>query len=236
VSSNGHAATIADPSSVRLAPGAHSSPREGACVVELASILAGEEFSDRPRCVDPVIAAFLRGWNDRAGHADRQRLRPYAERIVGSRGSRRLTRERRELCLQWAEADRGGSRPTTRALTRIRIAVYCGLPAAFRIDEGAGDYAARVSFSRGDQEAVFKLLDVLLARDTGQPGQPQNGSAPRPGRNGGTDRGANGNGLATGNGAGHRSLNGEGRGARNGNGSVPSRDRPVTRPRTQPPR
>jgi hypothetical protein len=234
VSSNGHASTIADPSSVRLAPGSHSSPREGACVVELASILAGEEFSDRPRCVDPVIAAFLRGWNDRAGHADRQRLRPYAERIVGSRGSRRLTRERRELCLQWAESGRGDSRPTTRALTRIRIAVYCGLPAAIRIDEGAGDYAARVSFSRGDHEAVFELLDVLLARGPGQPGQPQNGSAPNAGRNGGTHEGAIGNGLATGNGAGHGSLNGEGPGDRNGNGSAPSRDRPPTRPLTQP--
>ena len=236
MSSNGDAATIANPSSVRLTPGSHSSVREGACVVELASILAGEEFSDRPRCVDPVIAAFLRGWNDRAGHADRQRLRPYAERIVGSRGSRRLTRERRELCLQWVESGRGGSRPTTRALTRIRIAVYCGLPAAIRIDEGAGDYAARVSFSRGDQEAVFELLEVLLASGPGQPGEPHNGSAPSAGRNGGTHEGANGNGLSTGNGAGRGSLNGDGPGAHNGNGSAPSRDRPATRPLAHPPR
>jgi hypothetical protein len=231
VSSNGHAATIADPSSVRLAPGSHSSPREGACVVELASIFAGEEFSDRPRCVDPVIAAFLRGWNDRAGHADRERLRPYAERIVGSRGSRRLTSERRELCLWWAESDgRGGPRARARAWTRIRIAVYCGLPAAVRIDEGAGDYAARVSFSRGDHEAVFELLDVLLASGTGHAGQPQNGSAPSTGRNGGSHEGA------TGNGAGPRSPNGDELGDRNGDGSAPSRDRPATRPLTQPPR
>ena len=45
-------------------------------MVELASLIAQEEFSDRPRCVCPVIGAFLRGWNDRAPYAERQRLGP----------------------------------------------------------------------------------------------------------------------------------------------------------------
>jgi hypothetical protein len=67
-----------DIAALRLEPGTHSSPRDGVCVVELASLLGGEEFSDRPDCVDEVLAAFLRSWNDRAAHADRQRLFPYA--------------------------------------------------------------------------------------------------------------------------------------------------------------
>ena len=53
--------------SLRLDPGSHASPREGVCIVELASILAKEKFSDEPDCVCPVIGAYLRSWNDRAG-------------------------------------------------------------------------------------------------------------------------------------------------------------------------
>ena len=68
---------------VRLEPGSHRSPSDGVCIVELASMIGGEPFSDRPRCVCPVVASFLRGWNDRAGYADRQRLHPYAPRVVG---------------------------------------------------------------------------------------------------------------------------------------------------------
>jgi hypothetical protein len=159
-------AVIPDGTPVRLTDGGHSSPREGVCVVELASLIAQEEFSDRPRCVCPVIGAFLRGWNDRAPYAERQRLSPYAERIVGSRGSPRVTRERRDICLQWAGAElsRGGVRRLwSGGATRVRIAIFCGLGAAVRLNEGAGDYAARVAMAEGDAERAFELLDTLLA-------------------------------------------------------------------------
>ena len=42
--------------------------------MELSSMLAGEPFSDRPRCVDPVIAAFLRTYNDGLDDSRRQDL------------------------------------------------------------------------------------------------------------------------------------------------------------------
>jgi len=45
---------------VSLSKGKHSGPDQGACVMELASMLAGESFNDRPRSVDRAIAAFLR--------------------------------------------------------------------------------------------------------------------------------------------------------------------------------
>jgi hypothetical protein len=162
----GESAVIPDGTPVRLTDGGHSSPREGVCVVELASLIAQEEFSDRPRCVCPVIGAFLRGWNDRAPYAERQRLSPYAERIVGSRGSPRVTRERRDICLRWAGADLSYgvvSHLGSTAATRVRIAIFCGLGAAVRLDEGAGDYAARVAMAKGDAERAFELLDTLLA-------------------------------------------------------------------------
>lgn len=138
-------------------------------MVELASLIAREEFSDRPRCVCPVIGAFLRAWNDRAGYADRQRLRPYAARIVGSRAGSQVTRERRDICLEWIGADlRGG--PLRRALERFRmrtrIALYCGLGEALRLKRGAGGYAARVLFSRRDAEEALLLLDAMLALGT----------------------------------------------------------------------
>jgi hypothetical protein len=64
--------TLAPPVShqvVELKAGKHASPEKGACVVELASMLAGERFSDHPRSVCPVIASFMRALNDELGDA-----------------------------------------------------------------------------------------------------------------------------------------------------------------------
>jgi hypothetical protein len=128
-------------------------------------MLAGERFSDRPRCVCRVIAAFLRSFNDRASHADRQRLVPYADRAVGTRGDREVTRERRDACLVWAGARPGGGplRWFLQRLTmRVRIWVVVGGKEAIRLDEGAGEYAVRLVFARYGTEATFALLDHLL--------------------------------------------------------------------------
>src|SRR3954468_1110283 len=128
---------------VRLSAGRHKSPAEGACVMELASMLAGEPFSDRPRCADPVIASFLRAFNDRLDHRQRQELRPYAAAVVGTRGSRAVTRARRRRCLRYA-CGHGHAGP----LTRLRIAVLVGLRAALRLQDGAPEWAAREVFAR----------------------------------------------------------------------------------------
>ena len=157
---------------LRLQPGSHRSPHDGVCVVELASALAGERFSDRPRCVCEVIAAFLRAWNDRAGYADRQRLAPYAMRIVGTRGSRAVTASRRDACLIWSGVKldaRPLRRLAARLGARVRILVLLGLRPAIRIDEGAGEYAARVVFASQDENAAFALLDRLIAIGESEP-------------------------------------------------------------------
>ena len=77
--------TQASHQTVRLSQGKHRGPDHGACVMELASMLAGEPFSDRPRCVDPVIAGFLRTYNDGIDETRRQDLYPLASEVVGSR-------------------------------------------------------------------------------------------------------------------------------------------------------
>jgi hypothetical protein len=52
--------TIVSHQTVRLRRGKHASPEKGVCVMELASMLAGEPFSDRPACACPLTAALLR--------------------------------------------------------------------------------------------------------------------------------------------------------------------------------
>ena len=118
-------------------------------------MLAGERFSDRPRCVDPVIAAYLRSFNDRLGHRDRQRLVPYAARVVGTRAGLRRRRERMRLCLQFA-----GMR--SHAVARARLGLLLGVRWAFHLESGAAEYAARAAIADDRVDAGFALLDALI--------------------------------------------------------------------------
>ena len=187
--------------SLRLEPGGHASPRDGVCIVELASLLANEKFSDEPDCVCGVIGAYLRSWNDRASYVDRQRLRPYAERIVGTRSSRKITRTRRDICLIWSDLAglQGGpvSRSLARLRARVRIGWLLGPGAAWRLNRGAGEYAALVCHARHGSAAGFRLLDRLLEVGGAEGGRP----APRVAVNGNgrlNENGhANGNGRAS---------------------------------------
>ena len=72
---------------ITLSKGKHDSPEDGACVMELASMLAGEPFNDHPQLVCPVIASFLRAYNDRIDDGRRQDLYAYAAKAVGSGAS-----------------------------------------------------------------------------------------------------------------------------------------------------
>ena len=85
---------------VTLARGKHTSPRAGACVMELASMLAGEDFTDRPASVCPVIAAFLRAYNDAIDDRRRQDLYRYASAAVGTHASTVVTRARARRCVE----------------------------------------------------------------------------------------------------------------------------------------
>jgi hypothetical protein len=134
-------------------------------VIELASLLGGEKFTDRPKCVCPVIGSFLRSWNDGVGYVGRQRLAPYASLVVGTGGYRRISRIRRDICLSYAGAnlDRGPlRRVAVRLRMRARIAWAVGIFPAIWLKEGAGAYAARVCFARGGSGEAFALLDQLL--------------------------------------------------------------------------
>jgi hypothetical protein len=88
----------------RLSPGSHHDPEAGMCVMELASMLAGERFSDHPRCASPIIGAFLRTYNDLLPDERRQDLYVYASRVVGTRASVGVERWRAQECMRWAHA------------------------------------------------------------------------------------------------------------------------------------
>jgi hypothetical protein len=64
-----------------LLKGAHARG-QGMCAMEAAAYLAGEGHSDHPVCVSPVIAEFLRQWNDVLPDADRQMLKPWVAKVL----------------------------------------------------------------------------------------------------------------------------------------------------------
>ncbi len=70
-----------------LSRGRHRSPKRGACFMELASVLAGERWSDHPSCTHPLLAELAREVNDRISDAGRQQLTPLIPSVVGRRGN-----------------------------------------------------------------------------------------------------------------------------------------------------
>lgn len=86
---------------VVLSHGKHSEPTDGACVMELASMIAGEPFTDRPRSVCPVIAALLRAYNDAVDDRRRQDLYACAAQAVGTRSSAAVERLRLARIRDW---------------------------------------------------------------------------------------------------------------------------------------
>jgi hypothetical protein len=97
--------------------------------MELASMLAGERFSDRPATASPVIAAFLRTYNDGLDDGRRQDLYPIAAAIVGTARGRAVERERMSRCLEFARG-LGVGAPAGRAAIGIASAEASGSWAA----------------------------------------------------------------------------------------------------------
>ncbi|BDZ46504.1 hypothetical protein [Naasia aerilata] len=67
----------------RLSPGRHRNPKRGACLMEYASFLAGERWSDHPACTHPVLAAIARGVNDLSSADARDSLLSVVPRLIG---------------------------------------------------------------------------------------------------------------------------------------------------------
>jgi hypothetical protein len=76
--------TAIDIDTIELGKGAHGSFQEGACLLEAASFIAGEPWSDHPACVSPVLGAYGRSLNDSLPHDRRQELKDYVPQLIGT--------------------------------------------------------------------------------------------------------------------------------------------------------
>jgi hypothetical protein len=109
--------------------------------MELASMLAEEPFSDRPRNASAVIGAFLRTYNDGLDDERRQDLYCLASSIVGSAGSRAVERERASRCLEFARS-LGAGLPGGRGAIGIASA------------EASGSWAALAALASGPSPEI----------------------------------------------------------------------------------
>jgi hypothetical protein len=155
---------------VRLGAGSHPSPAHGACVMELASMLAGERFSDRPRTVCPVIAGFLRSYNDRLPERELDELYALAPLVIGSASTRSVRRHRTFRLLEWA-GFRDPARPRR---------LFSARPPRDQVVVAAAVAAVRLAPDRR-RAAVAALIRELVAMEATSGRQPvERAKAPVP--------------------------------------------------------
>jgi hypothetical protein len=150
---------------IKLSRGRHSSPEHGACVMELASMLAGEGFSDHPRSVSRPIASFLRGYNDLLDDRRRADLYRYAAVTVGTASSRAVEDARVARLLTWAD-ELWERRSTSSLLERLRF--RRAVQERSSDPEPAGTYAVHAigKVREESHAAALALVDELIAMGT----------------------------------------------------------------------
>ena len=159
---------------IKLSKGKHSSPDDGACVMELASMLADEPFTDHPAAVCPVIGSFLRAYNDTVDDRRRQDLYTYASMVVGSRTSADIQRARAEFLTAWAQQFRRNGWTRRLVPERLRTLARHRNPSL----ESVGTHAVHAITKHTDvtHAAALEAIDQLLSMGAEQ--QPAPAFAP----------------------------------------------------------
>ena len=122
-------------------------------------MLAEAPFSDEPRCVCPVIAAFLRTYNDQVDDARRQDLYAYAALVVDTRGDHARERRRANICLDWWLAA-----STPRRLQLRRLLWMLPPSSAARDIEIAHRAARWAAASPARHAEALRLVEVMAGR------------------------------------------------------------------------
>jgi len=74
-----------------LSPGSHHEGEGKACVMEYVSMIAGEQWSDHPKCVHPALAAVCRAINDTVEDDERGFLLTLINRVMGTATAKKTT-------------------------------------------------------------------------------------------------------------------------------------------------
>jgi hypothetical protein len=80
---------------ITLKEGFHETREAGVCAMELVSWLAGEPHSDAPQCACVALTAYVATVNDLFNDTERQLLKPFLPRLIGTRDDK--SKERSEL-------------------------------------------------------------------------------------------------------------------------------------------
>ncbi len=90
-----------DLESLALSAGPHAEDSGEFCVMEAAAHTAGEDWSDRPSSVSPLVGEILRSLNDAMCDGDRQTLKQVIHILPGSRGDGALEAARAWMAMDW---------------------------------------------------------------------------------------------------------------------------------------
>jgi hypothetical protein len=133
--------------------------------MELASMIAGEPFTDHPCSVSQPLASFLRTYNDVLDDTRRQDLYEYAAKCVGTAAPPSVERLRAERLIAWGD-ELWRRRPWT-VFHRLKRRVARLAPA--KDPEPAARYAIQAihKLSNDVHERVLALVDELVAIGAG---------------------------------------------------------------------
>ena len=146
-----------------LGEGGHK-PDGVMCAMEAAAYVAGEEWTDHPQCVCPVIAAFCRTWNDNLPtDAERDRLlKPLIPQLIQTRSMPDVETRRAWLATDWLVRTCAPAwlalvkelEPHARALRELPEIVTSGLAREHQLMINAARVAARVAARDAAREAA----------------------------------------------------------------------------------
>jgi hypothetical protein len=87
-----------------LSRGAHEGPSDGACIMEYASFITGDRWTDFPGCTNRVLAKAAQLVNDLTEDDERQQLLPLLPRLMGTtEDTSEIRRAMAVAALDWAE-------------------------------------------------------------------------------------------------------------------------------------
>jgi hypothetical protein len=170
----------ADLDAITLAVGNHPTREAGMCAMEAAAWIAGEPHSDQPECVDPVIAALMRTWQDKLDDERRQTLvKPLIPLVIGTRSTPEVQDARAIAVADWCirhvlptwlrltpqlveHADQLAALPELTTVDALHTARTGPVAAAGDAAWDAARAALRPTVERL-QASAFDLLDRMIA-------------------------------------------------------------------------